>query len=94
MNTKRLFSTLVNTGIRSMILAQVVRMIAIGGFVGLGLGALGGWAAQSQLYEIKGYDPLVLTGSAVVLVIVALVAGFIPAYRASRVDPMGALRYE
>ena len=56
---------------------------------------LEGWfGAQSLLYEMEGHDPLVLGGSAVVLTLVALGAGFIPALRASRVDPMRALRYE
>ena len=50
--------------------------------------------AESLLYELKGHDPLVLVGAAVVLSIVALIAGFIPAHRASQVEPMHALRYE
>jgi ABC-type lipoprotein release transport system permease subunit len=43
---------------------------------------------------MQGIDPVVLTGSAGALALVALAAGFIPAWRASRVDPMTALRYE
>jgi ABC-type lipoprotein release transport system permease subunit len=46
------------------------------------------------LFELRGYDPGVLAGAAVALGTVALGAGFIPAQRASRVDPMTALRYE
>ena len=43
---------------------------------------------------MKGWDPLVLAISAVALSAVAMLAGFIPAHRASQVDPMVALRYE
>ncbi len=69
-------------------------MTLIGGTVGL-IGAIwAGRAAKSILYQMEGQDPLVLAGSVVVLSLVALGAGFIPAHRASRVDPMLALRYE
>ena len=53
-----------------------------------------GTAAASLLYQLEGHDPVVLTASAVTLAIVALGAGYIPANRASRVEPMQALRYE
>jgi len=80
--------------VRSMVLRQVGLMTIVGGLVGLGLAVGIGSAAGALLYEIKGYDPLVLTISAIALAIVALSAGFIPALRASRIDPMRALRYE
>jgi hypothetical protein len=48
----------------------------------------------SMYYQLKGSDPTVLVGAALALAGVALAAGFIPAYRASQVDPMTALRYE
>jgi len=80
--------------VRAMVLRQVVWMTAIGGVVGLVLAIVAGLLAGSMLFEIKGYDPLVLTLSAIVLTFVALSAGFFPALRASRVDPMRALRYE
>ena len=82
------------TNIRSMVLYQVAKMTIIGGFIGLGLAMGAGWSAQSQLYQMTGFDPLVLAASAGILTLVAMAAGFIPAYRASRVDPMLALRYE
>ena len=69
-------------------------MVVIGGAIGLA-GAIGlGWLAQSLLYELQGSDPLVLVAAAVSLSLVALAAGFVPAHRASQVDPMSALRYE
>ncbi|HEY7287089.1 MAG TPA: FtsX-like permease family protein, partial [Vicinamibacterales bacterium] len=80
--------------VRGMVLRQVAVMTIVGGIVGL-LGAVSlGRLAQSLLFELKGWDPVVLIGSAVVLTIVALSAGFLPALRASRVEPMRALRYE
>ena len=56
--------------------------------VGLGV------AARALLYEIKGYDPGVLAGAVVALAAVAITAGIVPALRASRIDPIQALRYE
>ncbi len=80
--------------VQAMVLKQVAMMTLIGGVVGLA-GALGlGIAAKSLLYELKGYDPVVMIGSIVTLTAVAFGAGYIPALRASRIDPMQALRHE
>jgi ABC-type antimicrobial peptide transport system permease subunit len=80
--------------VRRMIMRQVAWMTLVGGALGLAA-ALGlGLAAQSMLFELTGYDPTVFAASAVALTLVALGAGFIPAMRASRIDPMVALRYE
>ena len=80
--------------VRGTVLRQVGRMTIVGGtiglFIGLGLGRL----AQSMLFELEGSDPAVLAGTGILLAVVAMGAGFIPAHRASRVDPMHALRYE
>ncbi len=80
--------------VRAMILRQVAWMTLAGGAIGLSAAVYAGQAAQSLLFQLKGYDPVVLAGSAAVLTLVALGAGFLPAHRASRVDPMLALRYE
>ena len=77
-----------------MILGQVGWMTAVGGVMGLALAVGAGRLAQSLLFEIQGYDPLTLAGSTVALCVVALCAGFIPALRASRIEPMRALHYE
>jgi predicted permease len=80
--------------VRGMILRQVGVMILIGGLIGI-VGALAlGRGAQSLLYELEGHDPKVVAASAVLLAAIALGAGYLPALRASRVDPMKALRYE
>jgi ABC-type antimicrobial peptide transport system permease subunit len=80
--------------VRGLVLGQVGRMIVIGGAVGLAAALALGRFGQSLLFELEGHDPLVLAGAAVVLTLVALGAGFVPAHRASRLDPMRALRYE
>ena len=78
--------------VRRLILGRVGWMTLVGASVGL-LAAIGlGTAAGSQLYDLKGYDPLVLATSTALLVMVAFTAGLIPAMRASRVNPMTALR--
>jgi predicted permease len=80
--------------IRHLILRQVLRMMIIGGVVGL-LAAVGlGRGARSLLFEVEGHDPLVFVGAAVALTIVALGAGLVPAMRAAQVDPIKAIRYE
>ncbi len=80
--------------VRTMMLRQVGLMVLVGGAIGvaaaIGLGRLAG----SLLFGLSGHDPLVVAMSVVALALVALAAGYIPARRASRVDPMTALRYE
>jgi predicted permease len=80
--------------VRAMVLRQVGVMTVIGGTIGLIAAVWAGRGARTILYQIEGYDPVVLIGSVVLLTLVALGAGFIPAHRASKVDPMRALRYE
>jgi ABC-type antimicrobial peptide transport system permease subunit len=84
-----------NSGkVQSMVLWQVGRMTIIGGVIGMAGGLGLGRASRSLLYGYEGTDPLVIGAVAVLLSLVALGAGYVPALRASRVDPMGALRYE
>jgi predicted permease len=80
--------------VRGMILKQVGWMTLIGGVVGIAGAYYLGRAASSLLYELQPYDPVVMAASAALLTLVAFGAGYIPAYRASRVHPMQALRYE
>ena len=80
--------------VRGMVLLQVGKMTLIGGVVGL-LAAFGiGKVAQSLLFQMQGSDPVVFVAASLALGLVALTAGLIPAYRASRLDPVRALRYE
>jgi ABC-type antimicrobial peptide transport system permease subunit len=77
-----------------MVLKQVGGMMLIGGIVGIFAALALGRGAESLLFEVQGTDPMVTVVAAVLLTTVALGAGFIPAWKASKVDPMKALRYE
>jgi ABC-type antimicrobial peptide transport system permease subunit len=77
-----------------MVLREVAILIAIGLAIGLGA-AIGTMRfVESFLYGMKPNDPWTLALSATVLALVAALAGFLPARRASRLDPMTALRDE
>ncbi len=80
--------------VRRMVLRQVAVMTVIGGVVGIGAAFALARVARSLLYGLSSTDPLVVAMAAVFLAVVAFAAGEIPALRASRVDPMQALRYE
>ena len=78
--------------VRRMVLGQVAWMTLVGGLLGL-VAALGaGRAAQSLLFELDGHDPATVAASVAIIAVVALGAAYVPAWRASRVDPMRALR--
>ena len=80
--------------VRGIVMKQVGRMAVVGGLIGLAIAVAVGRLAQSILFEMTGYDPLVLTVATITLALVAIGAGLIPAIRASKIDPMNALRYE
>ena len=80
--------------IRGMVLREVARLTLVGAAVGI-LGALVlGRAAQSLLFGLDGRDPAVFASAAAVLALVTFAAGYLPAWRASRVEPTRALRAE
>ena len=80
--------------VRQLVLRQVVWMTVIGGAIGVGAAIALGRFASSLLFEIGSAEPLVLSAAVGLLAGVALLAGLIPAIRASRIEPMRALRYE
>jgi ABC-type antimicrobial peptide transport system permease subunit len=77
-----------------MILRSAAGMAAIGIGVGAALALVLGRYVESQLYGVRGGDVATLAAGAAVLAAVVLASGWWPARRASRVDPMRALRHE
>jgi ABC-type antimicrobial peptide transport system permease subunit len=77
-----------------MILRETGVMIAIGVVAGVVLTALGVQVMKSKLFGLGALDPLTVLAASAILAAVALVAGYIPAARAARVNPTQALRHE
>ncbi len=77
-----------------MILREAAVLTVTGLVVGTGLALGAAQAAKSLLYGLKPRDPLTLVMAVVTLSAVAALASFLPAYRASKLDPLTALRYE
>ena len=82
------------SGIVGLILGEVAVLIGIGITIGAGLALGGGRAASSLLYGLEANDPLTLALAVILLTAIGLAAIFVPARRASRLDPITALRYE
>jgi len=80
--------------VRRMVIVQGMRLAIVG--VIIGLAAAWGLAQfmGSFLYQVEARDPLVFVGVPLLLTVVAFFAVFLPAMRASKVDPIVALRYE
>ncbi len=77
-----------------MVLAEGLRLVLLGVLVGVPAGLAAGRAAASQLHGLEPTDPATLLVATVTLVSVAAFAGFVPAWRASMLDPLEALRHE
>jgi predicted permease len=77
-----------------IVLRQTLGLLALGLGIGLLLTVAATSGARSLLYGLRPTDPLSLIAAAFFLAVVALAASFWPAYRATRYDPMKALRYE
>jgi putative ABC transport system permease protein len=77
-----------------LVLREAIVLLAAGLAIGAGLAAWAGQTAASLVYGMKPGDPLTLGGAVVLLAIVAMAASYGPALRASRLQPMDALREE
>jgi predicted permease len=77
-----------------LVMRGVLAQVAIGLVLGIPLALGGARLVASQLYGVRSYDPVIVALAAVVLIACTVAAGFVPARRATKVDPMVALRYE
>jgi predicted permease len=81
-------------GVLRLVLRDALIMITAGMAIGVLAAIAGGRYVRSELFGLRPADPFTLAIACLVLAAVALLAGYLPARRASRVDPMAALRYE
>jgi predicted permease len=80
--------------VRRLVLGNTLRLVALGAGIGIPAALTLSPLLSGLLYKVEPYDPAVLLLSLGVLVCVALAAGYLPAQRAARVDPVKALRAE
>ena len=77
-----------------LIMREILLLVAAGVAVGIPVTLAGSRMVANMLYGFGGTDPISLAGAVLLLLLVAVVAGYFPARRASKIDPMVALRYE
>jgi predicted permease len=83
---------------RGTVLRMVLKEVAVLALIGVAVGLPSGYGlgrlVESQLFGLTAKDPLTFAAATATLLVAAFLAGYIPAARATRVDPMVALRYE
>ena len=82
------------SNVLGLVLRSALAQVGLGLAIGIPAALAGGRLLAAQLYQVKGYDPAILGAAASVLAASAILAASVPARRASRVDPIIALRHE
>jgi len=77
-----------------MVLRETAVLIAVGLAIGVPASLACARLIQSKLFGLKAADPMILAAALGIMIAVAIASGYLPARRASRVDPLIALRYE
>jgi ABC-type antimicrobial peptide transport system permease subunit len=82
------------THVARVVVAQGLKIVVVGVLIGVAVALALGKLVASLLYGVTPHDPVVLGAVALVLILVAIAACLVPAWRAARVDPMETLRAE
>jgi predicted permease len=77
-----------------MVMREAGKLVAVGVAIGMALSLIAGRSASALLFGLKPHDPATLVTACAVLALIAAFASFVPARRASKLDPMAALRHE
>lgn len=77
-----------------MVLGETFSLVALGAAIGIPIAAASEHLLQSMLFAVKTTDPVTIVAAVLVMLATAALAGYLPARRATKVDPMVALRYE
>jgi ABC-type antimicrobial peptide transport system permease subunit len=75
-----------------MVVRESLRTVTFGVIGGLGVALLAAPALEQMLFQVRVLDPVAFTGGALVLLVVALAAAWVPAWRAARADPVSVLK--
>ena len=82
------------SAVRWMVMREVLLLVVIGVGIGVPVALAGDRLISNMLFGLHGNDPMSIATAVALMLVVAVLAGYFPARRASRIEPMVALRYE